>query len=76
MLVSYIIPYSGQKSTVLSIAAKSSYQMVLSRSDTERPLASYIQRSNKISRNALGFDEERFREQFSTHIFPPNGRSS
>jgi hypothetical protein len=29
---------------------------------------------NKISRNALDFDEERFREQFSTHIFPPNGR--
>ncbi len=39
-------------------------------------LYSYIQRSNKISRNALGFDEERLREQFSTHIFPPNGRSS
>jgi len=40
----------------------------------EQPLTSHIQRSNKISRNALGFDEERFREQFSTHIFPPNGR--
>ncbi len=30
--------------------------------DIERPLASHIQRSNKISRNALGFDEEKFRE--------------
>jgi hypothetical protein len=35
----------------------------------ERPLASHIQRSNKISRNALGFDEERFREQFSPEVW-------